>query len=394
MDNKKQQSEENDPQSNDIKKGGLFDVYPLWDIEPVRAKGCAVWDKNDTQYLDLYGGHAVISIGHTHPHYTDMLKNQVDKLGFYSNSVQNSLQVQLSQKLGEISGYTDYSLFLCNSGAEANENALKLVSFQTGKKRILAFNDAFHGRTSGAVAITDNPTIQAPFNTGHDVTFVPFNDIAAVEKALEADDYAAVIIEPIQGIAGIFVAKTEFMQQLHALCKKHGVLLVADEIQSGYGRSGKFFAHQYTDIKPDIIVMAKGMGNGFPIGGILISPNIEAKMGMLGTTYGGNHLACSAAIAVLDVIADENLMDNVVEVGAYLQEQLKGCKGIKEVRGKGLMIGVELQPEYAALRNKLLFEEHIFTGGSKNNVLRLLPPLSISKEEIDIFIKAFKKLTQ
>lgn len=394
MENIKLETEEIGPNSHNVKKGGLFNVYPLWDIEPVKAKGCAVWDKNGTQYLDLYGGHAVISIGHTHPHYSSMLKKQVDNLVFYSNSVQNSLQKELSEKLGELSGYVDYSLFLCNSGAEANENALKLASFQTGKKRILAFNNAFHGRTSGAVAITDNPTIQAPFNTGHEVTFVPLNDIVAVEKAFQTDDYAAVIIEPIQGIAGIFVADIEFMQQLQTLCNKHGVLLIADEIQSGYGRTGKFFAHQYANIIPDIIVMAKGMGNGFPIGGILISPNIEAKMGMLGTTFGGNHLSCAAAIAVLDVIADENLLENVVEVGAYLQQQLKGCSGIKEIRGKGLMVGVELEPEYAGLRNKLLFENHIFTGGSKNNVLRLLPPLSITKVEIDIFIEAFKKQTQ
>ena len=381
-------------ETNKITKGGLFDVYPLWDIEPIKAKGCAVWDKNNTQYLDLYGGHAVISIGHTHPHYTAMLKKQIDNIVFYSNSVQNSLQVQLSEKLGEMSGYIDYSLFLCNSGAEANENALKLASFHTGKKRILAFNDGFHGRTSGAVAITDNPSIQAPFNTDHEVSFVPLNDIVAVEAAFMANDFAAVIIEPIQGIAGIFVAEIEFMQQLQTLCSKHGVLLIADEIQSGYGRSGKFFAHQYSNIKPDIIVMAKGMGNGFPIGGILISPHIEAKKGMLGTTYGGNHLACAAAIAVLDVIREENLIDNVVDVGAYLLEQLKDCDGIKEVRGKGLMIGVQLEPKYAELRNKLLFENYIFTGGSKNNVLRLLPPLSISKEEIDTFIDAFKKQTQ
>ena len=381
-------------ETNKITKGGLFDVYPLWDIEPIKAKGCAVWDKNNTQYLDLYGGHAVISIGHTHPHYTAMLKKQIDNIVFYSNSVQNSLQVQLSEKLGEMSGYIDYSLFLCNSGAEANENALKLASFHTGKKRILAFNDGFHGRTSGAVAITDNPSIQAPFNTDHEVSFVPLNDIVAVEAAFMANDFAAVIIEPIQGIAGIFVAEIEFMQQLQTLCSKHGVLLIADEIQSGYGRSGKFFAHQYSNIKPDIIVMAKGMGNGFPIGGILISPHIEAKKGMLGTTYGGNHLACAAAIAVLDVIREENLIDNVVDVGAYLLEQLKDCDGIKEVRGKGLMIGVQLEPKYAELRNKLLFENYIFTGGSKNNVLRLLPPLSISKVEIDRFIDAFKKQTQ
>ena len=381
-------------ETNKITKGGLFDVYPLWDIEPIKAKGCAVWDKNNTQYLDLYGGHAVISIGHTHPHYTAMLKKQIDNIVFYSNSVQNSLQVQLSEKLGEMSGYIDYSLFLCNSGAEANENALKLASFHTGKKRILAFNDGFHGRTSGAVAISDNPSIQAPFNTAHEVTFVPLNDIAAVEQALQTDDYAAVIIEPIQGVAGIFVAENKFMEQLQTLCNKHNVMLIADEVQSGYGRSGKFFAHQYANVQPDIIVMAKGMGNGFPIGGILISPKIDAKKGMLGTTFGGNHLGCVAAIAVLDVIKEENLIENATTMGAYLQEQLQDCVGIKEIRGKGLMIGVELEADYSELRNKLLFENHIFTGGAKNNVMRLLPPLSISKEEIDTFIDAFKKQTQ
>ena len=387
MENKKQET-------NHTTKGGLFDVYTLWDIEPVKAKGCNVWDVDGVEYLDLYGGHAVISIGHSHPHYVTMLKKQIDNIVFYSNSVQNSLQVELSEKLADISGYTDYSLFLCNSGAEANENALKVASFHTGKKRILAFTEGFHGRTSGAVAITDNPAIQAPFNTGHEVDFVPFNDIVAVEEAFEANDYAAVIIEPIQGIAGIFVAETEFMQQLQVLCNEYGVLLIADEIQSGYGRSGKFFAHQYTGIKPDIIVTAKGMGNGFPIGGVLISPAIKAKKGMLGTTFGGNHLACAAAIAVLDVIKEENLIDNAAKAGAYLQEQLKHCSGIKVIRGRGLMIGVELEAEYADLRDKLLFENHIFTGGAKNNVMRLLPPLSISKKEIDTFIDVFKKQTQ
>lgn len=387
MENKKQET-------NKITKGGLFDVYSLWDIEPVRAKGCTVWDANDVEYLDLYGGHAVISIGHTHPHYTAMLKKQIDNIVFYSNSVLNSLQVQLSQKLQEMSGYTDYSLFLCNSGAEANENALKLASFQTGKKKVLAFNEAFHGRTSAAVAISDNPSIQAPFNMGHEVTFVPLNDIEAVEKELQTNDYAAVIIEPIQGVAGIFIAETEFMEQLQALCIKYNVILIADEVQSGYGRSGKFFAHQYANVQPDIIVMAKGMGNGFPIGGILISPSIEARKGMLGTTFGGNHLACVAAIAVLDVIKEESLIENAAKMGAYLQEQLQDCVGIKEIRGEGLMIGVEIEAEYAELRNRLLFEDHIFTGGAKNNVMRLLPPLSIAIEEIDIFIDAFKKQTQ
>lgn len=394
MESKKLQLEESESQSKGLKNGGIFDVYSLWDIEPVRGKGCAVWDTNGTKYLDLYGGHAVISIGHSHPHYTSMIKKQVENLGFYSNSVQNSLQEEFCEKLAEMSGYQDYSVFLVNSGAEANENALKLASFQTGKKRVLAFKEGFHGRTSGAIAVTDNPTIQAPINLGHEVTFVPLNDIAAVEEALKTDDFAAVILEPIQGIAGIFPADIEFMEQLQVLCNKLGVILIADEIQSGYGRSGKFFAHQYSNIKPDIISIAKGMGNGFPIGGILISPKINAKKGILGTTFGGTHLACAAAIAVLDVLKEEGLVENAAKMGAYLQEQLKGCKGIKAIRGKGLMIGVELEPEYADLRNKLLFEDHIFTGASKNNVLRLLPPLSISKDEIDTFIQAFKRQTQ
>jgi acetylornithine aminotransferase len=389
-----QESKELNSTTEEINKGGYFNVYSLWDIEPVKAKGCNVWDTNGVKYLDFYGGHAVISIGHTHPHYVQLLKDQIDKIVFYSNSVVNRLQDELSEKLGELSGYIDYSLFLCNSGAEANENALKLASFKTGKKKVIAFNDAFHGRTSGAIAVTDNPAIQAPFNNGHEVVFLPLNDMGAVEEAFKADDIAAVIIEPIQGIAGIFPADIEFLQQLETLCNEQGVILIADEIQCGYGRSGKFFAHQYANIKPDIISIAKGMGNGFPIGGILISPKFEAKEGLLGTTFGGNHLACAAAIAVLDVMKDEDLVNNAAEMGTYLQDQLKGCIGIKAIRGKGLMVGVELEPEYAGLRNKLLFENHIFTGGAKNNVMRLLPPLSISKDEIDIFIQAFKKQTQ
>ncbi len=389
MANKTEQKKE-----SNSKMGSLFDVYSLWDIEPKKASGCWVWGADNTKYLDLYGGHAVISIGHTHPHYAQMLKNQIDNIVFYSNSVQNKLQVELSEKLGQLSGYPNYSLFLCNSGAEANENALKLASFHTGKKRVLAFNESFHGRTSGAVAISDNPSIQAPFNTGHEVTFLPLNDIAAVEEALKEDDYAAVIIEPIQGVAGIYTAETGFLQQLQKLCHKHNVVFIMDEVQSGYGRTGKFFAHQHANVQPDIIAMAKGMGNGFPIGGILISPKFEAKKGMLGTTFGGNHLACAAAIAVLDVIKDECLIENAEDVGAYLKEQLSDCKGIIELRGKGLMIGVELEAKYVDLRNKLLFENHIFTGGAKNNVMRLLPPLSVSKKEIDIFIEAYKKQTQ
>ena len=381
-------------QAKESNLGGLFDVYSLWDIEPKKAKGCYVWDANNTKYLDLYGGHAVISIGHTHPHFAKMLKEQIDNIVFYSNSIQNNLQRELSEKLGKLSGYSDYSLFLCNSGAEANENALKLASFHTGKKGVIAFNESFHGRTSAAVAISDNPSIQAPLNKGHEVTFLPLNDIDAVEKALQTEDYAAVIIEPIQGVAGIYSAESEFLEKLQDLCHKHNTVFIVDEVQSGYGRSGKFFAHQYANVQPDIISMAKGMGNGFPIGGILISPKFEAKKGMLGTTFGGNHLACAAAIAVVDVIKEEQLIENAAAMGTYLIDQLNGCKGIKEIRGKGLIIGVDLETEFADLRNKLLFEDHIFTGGAKNNVMRLLPPLTITKDEIDIFVQAFKKQTQ
>lgn len=369
----------------------LFDVYSLWSIEPVMAKGCHVWDKKGVQYLDLYGGHAVISIGHSHPVYVKAISEQAEKIGFYSNSVQNSLQKELAQKLGEHSGYPDYSLFLCNSGAEAIENALKLVSFHTGKSRVIAFKEAFHGRTSGAVAITDNPKIQSPFNKGHEVTFVAINDIDTVASEFKKGDIAAVIIEGIQGVAGIFVPETEFMQQLDSLCKKHNVPLILDEIQSGYGRTGQFFAHQIADIKPDLITMAKSMGNGFPIGGLLISPKFEAKKGMLGTTFGGNHLACAAAIAVLNVMKEESLIENATSIGNYLKEKLLNIHGIKEIRGRGLMLGIEFNPEFSNIRNQLLFESHIFTGGAKNNVMRLLPPLSISKEEIDIFLNELTK---
>lgn len=372
----------------------LFDVYSLWPIEPVKALGCKVWDKGGTEYLDLYGGHAVISIGHSHPHYVKMIQEQVANIGFYSNSVENSLQTELAEKLGELSGYTDYSLFLANSGAEANENALKLASFHTGKSRVIAFNEAFHGRTSGAVAITDNVAIQAPFNQGHKVTFVPLNDIDAVKSEMSKGDVAAVIIEGIQGVAGIYSPTDEFLQQLSVVCEKNDVVLVLDEIQSGYGRTGKFFAHQYSGIKPDIISMAKGMGNGFPVGGILISPKFEAKSGMLGTTFGGNHLACAAAIAVLDVMKNEALVENAKAIGDYLIQQLGSIKGVKEVRGSGLMLGIDLEPELASVRNKLLFENHIFTGGAKNNVMRLLPPLSITKEEVDIFLSELKAQIQ
>ena len=369
----------------------LFDVYALWDIEPVKAKGCKVWDKNGVEYLDLYGGHAVISIGHSHPKYIERITNQLHSIGFYSNSVFNSMQTELAEKLGAQSGYPDYSLFLCNSGAEANENALKLASFHTGKDKVLAFKGAFHGRTSGAVAVTDNPTIQSPFNSHHNVTFVPLNDIEAVGNELKSGEYAAVIIEGIQGVAGIYEPDSEFLKKLQNVCKQQNVVLILDEIQSGYGRTGKFFAHQFADIRPDLITMAKGMGNGFPIGGVLISPDFEAKKGMLGTTFGGNHLACAAAIAVLDVMKEESLVENAALIGDYLLNAISDNHAVTEIRGRGLMLGVQLKPEQSELRNKLLFEEHIFTGGAKNNVMRLLPPLSISKEDADIFIQAFKK---
>lgn len=372
----------------------LFDVYSLWNIEPVRAKGCRVWDRNGVEYLDFYGGHAVISIGHSHPVYVKAIQDQAVKIGFYSNSVINSLQTELAEKLGEQSGYPDYSLFLCNSGAEANENALKLASFHTGKKRIIAFSGSFHGRTSGAVAITDNPSIQSPFNTGHEVTFVPLNDTDKILRELEKGDVAAVIAEGIQGVAGIFVPENGFMQQLEKACHKHRVVLILDEIQSGYGRTGRFFAHQHAGIRPDIITLAKGMGNGFPIGGVLISPEFEAKKGMLGTTFGGNHLACAAAIAVLDVMKGEALVENASQAGNYLQDELSKLNGIKEIRGRGLMLGIDPAPEYSDIRDKLLFKSHIFTGGAKNNVMRLLPPLSVKKEEIDIFLKETKKLLE
>ncbi|BBD46628.1 MAG: aspartate aminotransferase family protein [Petrimonas sp.] len=372
----------------------LFDVYSLWNIEPVRAKGCRVWDRDGVEYLDFYGGHAVISIGHSHPVYVKAIQDQAVKIGFYSNSVINSLQTELAEKLGEQSGYPDYSLFLCNSGAEANENALKLASFHTGKKRIIAFSGSFHGRTSGAVAITDNPSIQSPFNTGHEVTFVPLNDTDKILRELEKGDVAAVIAEGIQGVAGIFVPENGFMQQLEKACHKHRVVLILDEIQSGYGRTGRFFAHQHAGIRPDIITLAKGMGNGFPIGGMLISPEFKAKKGMLGTTFGGNHLACAAAIAVLDVMKGEALVENASQAGNYLQDELSKLNGIKEIRGRGLMLGIDPAPEYSDIRDKLLFKSHIFTGGAKNNVMRLLPPLSVKKEEIDIFLKETKKLLE
>lgn len=366
-----------------------FDVYSLYDIEPVRGVGSHVYDADGTEYLDLYGGHAVISIGHAHPKYVQAISEQVSKLGFYSNSVLNSLQNRLAEILGRISGYDDYSLFLCNSGAEANENAVKLASFVTGRDKVLAFGKSFHGRTSGAVALTDNPRIVSPFNRTDKVTFVPLGDIEAVERELAGGEYAAVIIEGIQGVAGIYVPDDEFMRQLRELTTKYGTKLILDEVQSGYGRTGRFFAHQYAGIRPDIISMAKGMGNGFPIGGILIAPDIKPVKGMLGTTFGGNHLACAAATAVLDVIADEHLIENAAGVGERTISQLKNVGGkIKEVRGRGLMIGIEIDGDAGAERRRLLFENHIFTGGAGATTIRLLPALGITDDDMMQFIKA------
>ena len=372
----------------------LFDVYPLWDIEPVKGLDTTLWDKNGEVYTDLYGGHAVISVGHCHPHYVKMLSEQLGKLGFYSNAVQNGLQRELAARLGKVSGYDDYALFLCNSGAEANENALKVASFHTGKPKILAFRKAFHGRTSGAVAATDNPKIQAPFNSTNNIVFVPLNDLEEVDAELSRGGFAAVIIEGIQGVAGIYEPTTEFMLGLRALCDKYGCVLILDEIQSGYGRTGKFFAHQYHGVRADIITTAKGMANGFPIGGVLISPEIKAVHGMLGTTFGGNHLACAAALAVLDIIENENLVENAAKIGEYFKEAFAGDPAVKEYRGKGLMIGLELNEEYVGLRNRLLFEKHFFTGAAGAGVIRLLPSLTISQETAESFVAAWRELTK
>lgn len=371
----------------------LFEVYKLWNIEPVKGLDTTLWDKDGQEYTDLYGGHAVISVGHCHPHYVKMLSEQVGKLGFYSNAVQNSLQKDLAARLGRVSGYDDYALFLCNSGAEANENALKVASFHTGKAKVLTFRKAFHGRTSGAVAATDNPKIQAPFNATANITFVPLNDLEAVDTELSRGGYAAVIIEGIQGVAGIYEPTSEFLSGLRTLCDKYGCLLILDEIQSGYGRTGRFFAHQHHDVRADIVTMAKGMGNGFPIGGVLISPAIKAEYGMLGTTFGGNHLACTAAIAVLDIIENEHLIENAARIGEYFKEALGGSKALKEYRGKGLMIGLEVKDEYKGLRDRLLFERHFFTGAAGAQVIRLLPSLTISAATAEAFVKTWNELT-
>lgn len=363
----------------------LFPVYPLFDINIVKGKGCHVWDENGQEYLDLYGGHAVISIGHCHPHYVEMLTQQLNTLGFYSNSVINKLQEQLAERLGKMCGYPDYQLFLINSGAEANENALKLASFHTGRKRILAAGKAFHGRTSLAVEATDNPKIVAPVNANGHVTFLPLNDLDAFTAELKKGDVAAVIVECIQGVGGIRMATKAFLQGLRKVCDEVGTLLICDEIQCGYGRSGKFFAHQHLDVKPDIITCAKGIGNGFPMGAVLISPNIPATYGMLGTTFGGNHLACTAALAVLDVIENEHLVENAAKVGSFLLDELNKLKAtnphIVDVRGEGLMIGIEYDEPIKDFRNKLVHEKHMFTGAASTNILRLLPPLSLSIEE-------------
>ncbi len=371
----------------------LFNVYPLYNVTPVKAKGCYVWDEKGTKYLDLYGGHGVISIGHTHPDYVTKIKEQLDHIGFYSNSIQNPLQVEFANKLGKLSGCEDYNLFLCNSGAEANENALKLASFKTGKKRVISFEKAFHGRTSAAVAVTDNININAPINLQQEVTFLPLNQIDLVERELNKGDVCAVIIEGIQGVGGLDEGSTQFFQDLQKACNKNGVIFILDEIQSGYGRSGKFFAFQHHDIHPDIITTAKGMGNGFPIGGVLISDKIEAKFGMLGTTFGGNHLACAAAIAVLDVVEKEKLMDNINVVSSYFLERIKEISQVKKVKGRGLMLGVEFEFEVVEIRKKLIFDHHIFTGGAANkNLLRILPPLSVKKSQIDEFVNALKEV--
>ena len=368
----------------------LYDVYPLFDIEIEKGEGCYTYDTEGTKYLDLYGGHAVISVGHSHPHYLKALNEQASKLVFYSNSVINSLQQKLADKLGKISGYDDYQLFLINSGAEANENALKLASFYNGKKRVIAFDKAFHGRTSLAVEATDNPKIVAPINANGHITFVPLNDIESVKAELAKGDVSAVIIEGIQGVGGIRIPDVDFMQVLREECDKHDVVLIADEIQSGYGRSGKFFAHQYTGVRPDVITVAKGIANGFPMGGVLISPKFTPIYGQLGTTFGGNHLACAAAIAVLEIFEQENLVENARKVGEYLMGELKQIPGIKEVRGRGLMIGMEFDYPVKELRTRLIKEEKVFTGATGTHMIRLLPPLVLTMEQAQDFIGRLK----
>jgi acetylornithine aminotransferase len=373
----------------------LFDVYPLFDVNIVKGKGCKVWDENGQEYLDLYGGHAVISIGHSHPHYIEKVTEQLQKIGFYSNSVINKLQQELAERLGKISGYDDYQLFLINSGAEANENALKLASFTNGRTRVLSCEKAFHGRTSLAVEVTNNPKIIAPINANGHVTYLPMNDLPAWEAELQKGDVCAVILECIQGVGGIKLATPEFAQGLAAACKKYGTILICDEIQCGYGRSGKFFAHQWLGIRPDIITVAKGIANGFPMGGVLIAPEFKPVYGQLGTTFGGNHLACAAALAVLDVFEAEHLVENAHEVGEYLITQLKELqktqKHIVDVRGRGLMIGIDLDIPHKDVRQPLIYQEHCFTGCAGTNILRLLPPLCLTKQDADDFMNRLKK---
>ncbi|MBL4745171.1 MAG: aspartate aminotransferase family protein [Flavobacteriaceae bacterium] len=371
----------------------LFEVYPLYDVTPVKALGSTVWDKNNQQYLDLYGGHGVISVGHSHPKYVEKLTAQLNKIGFYSNAVQNPLQQQLAGKLGSVSNCEDYNLFLCNSGTEANENALKVASFVTGKSRVISFENSFHGRTSASVSITDNKKIQATINRFNPVTILPLNELFLLEKALEKGDVCAVIIEGIQGVGGLDEGTTKFFKGMEQLCWKYEALLIVDEIQSGYGRSGAFFAYQHHQIKPDIVTVAKGMGNGYPMAGVLIHETIKASLGMLGTTFGGNHLACVAGLAVLEIIEEEGLLKNVTDVSNYFVRQVKTIDAVKNIKGKGLMIGLEFENEVGDLRRKLIYEEHIFTGGATNKkMLRILPPLNITFNEIDVFITALKKL--
>ena len=372
----------------------LFDVYPLFDVNIVKGQGCKVWDDKGQEYLDLYGGHAVISIGHSHPHYIEKVTEQLSKIGFYSNSVINKLQQLLAERLGKISGYDDYQLFLINSGAEANENALKLASFTNGRKRVLSCEKAFHGRTSLAVEVTNNPKIIAPINDNGHVTYLPMNDLPAWEAELQKGDVCAVILECIQGVGGIKLATPEFAQGLAAACKKYGTVLICDEIQCGYGRSGKFFAHQWLGIRPDIITVAKGIANGFPMGAVLISPEFKPVYGQLGTTFGGNHLACAAALAVLDVFEEEKLVENANTVGTYLMEQLKALSSprIKDIRGRGLMIGIDLDCPHAEVRKPLIYEQYCFTGCAGTNILRLLPPLCLTKKDADDFIERLKKV--
>ncbi|MGE4587013.1 MAG: aspartate aminotransferase family protein [Mangrovibacterium sp.] len=372
----------------------LFDVYPLFDIAPVRAEGSWVWDNQGQRYLDLYGGHAVISVGHSHPHYVEEISRQLKQIGFYSNSVRIPQQKVLADKLGKLSGFDHYRLFLCNSGAEANENAIKLASFATGRKKVISFGKAFHGRTSAAVAVTDNPKITAPFNKTPHALHLPWGDLQTVKEQVRTGEVAAVIIEGIQGVGGIRIPDPQFLEAMGTICKQHGTLLILDEIQSGYGRSGKFFAFQYSQVIPDLITMAKGMGNGFPMGGVLIHPDLQAWHGMLGTTFGGNYLACAAGIAVLDIMKEEKLVENAAQTGSYLLKKLTAFKGIREVRGRGLMIGMEFDHPVSDIRRRLLFEEKVFTGVSGTNIIRLLPALSLSREQADEFLTKFESVLQ